>query len=258
MTQKPYAKKLIAFDYDETLSVTSMPLSEKMSYLLKRLLERYEVCIISGGTYESFSKNIINRLDVGQGALGKLHLMPMTGTRYYRYDMSVGEWTLQYREDLTPDQRKRAAKALEQAAREFGIWEDNPRGVVIDDRSSQVTYAALGKDAQPDAKYAWERQHRSRRGSFRDRVASIVPDLEVRVGGTTSTDITAKGIDKAYGISRLMESLSIDKGDVLFIGDRLQEGGNDYPVKKMGVECIEVTRWQDTTNIIEDLLSTTE
>lgn len=246
-------KKLIAFDYDETLSVTSMPLNDKMVQLLERLLEKYDVCIISGGTYESFLKNIIAPLNKSS-SLSRLHLMPMTGTRYYKYDTVADVWELQYKEDLTIDQRKRAFEALEKAAREFGIWIDSPVGDAIDDRLSQVTYAALGKDAPPDSKYEWERQHKDSRINFRDRVASIVPDLEVRVGGTTSTDVTAKGIDKAYGIGRLMEQLSLTKEQVLFIGDRLQKGGNDYPVKEMGVDCVEVGQWQDTVSVIEELI----
>jgi hypothetical protein len=40
----------------------------------------------------------------------------------------------------------------------------------------------------------------------------------------------------------------------LFVGDRLSKGGNDYPVKAMGVDCLEVSRWQDTALIIEAIL----
>jgi hydroxymethylpyrimidine pyrophosphatase-like HAD family hydrolase len=90
---------------------------------------------------------------------------------------------------------------------------------------------------------------------LRDYAAKLLPDLEVRAGGSTSVDVTRKGIDKAYGIGRLMAELGITAGQVLFVGDRLDEGGNDYPVKAMGVPCVAVTCWQDTADYIERFLA---
>jgi phosphomannomutase len=78
----------------------------------------------------------------------------------------------------------------------------------------------------------------------------------VRVGGVTSIDVTKPGIDKAYGMDKLMELLQVGKDDLLFIGDRLQEGGNDYPVKAMGIDSLEVSRWEDTALVIEGILHT--
>ncbi len=85
-------------------------------------------------------------------------------------------------------------------------------------------------------------------------VAPLLPDFEVRAGGTTTIDITKKGIDKAYGMQKLIEQLGLSKEDVLFFGDKLQEGGNDYPVKAMGIDSLEVSDWQDTALALEAIL----
>jgi hypothetical protein len=66
--------------------------------------------------------------------------------------------------------------------------------------------------------------------------------------------VTRNGIDKAFGIKRLMEQLSISPDELLFIGDRLEEGGNDFPVRALGVRWVEVTQWQDTARYVQDLL----
>ncbi|MGW9167215.1 HAD family hydrolase [Agromyces sp. NPDC055658] len=71
------------------------------------------------------------------------------------------------------------------------------------------------------------------------------PDLEVRSGGSTSADITNRGIDKAHGMTRLAEQAGIPLDAMLFVGDRLDEQGNDYPVLAMGIECRAVTGWED-------------
>ena len=81
----------------------------------------------------------------------------------------------------------------------------------------------------------------------------FLPEFEVRIGGTTSIDVTKKGIDKAFGVLRIIEYLGIDKSDVVFVGDALYDGGNDAPVKKTGVKCIETSGAQETKGIIQGL-----
>ena len=93
---------------------------------------------------------------------------------------------------------------------------------------------------------------------YRDKVAEQLPGLEVRIGGTTSTDITRPGIDKAYGIGKLIDALDISKDEVLFFGDKLNEGGNDYPVKAMGIDSIAVDGWETTAYALDGVLGVTE
>jgi phosphomannomutase len=251
-------KKVIAFDLDDTLAVTKSPISDVMSELLGKLLEKYDVCIISGGKYEQFRKQVVDRLEAPSHLLNRLHLMPTCGTRYYRYDELDKSWALQYAEDLTDEQKANIIKVLETCAREVGLWEDKPAGEIIEDRGSQVTYSALGQLASPEQKYEWADKNHDAKQKLRSMVAEQLPDLEVRLGGTTSIDITRIGIDKAYGMHKLIEAIDIDKDEILFIGDKLQEGGNDYPVKAMGIDSIEVDRWEDTAYVLRGVLGITE
>ena len=248
-------RQLIAFDLDDTLSITKSPISDRMSELLSRLLEKYEVCVISGGRFEQFELQVTDRLQVPSQLLGRLHLMPTCGTRYYRYDLTHNKWALQYAEDLSREQKERIRDALETVAKEMNLWCDTPAGEIIEDRYSQMTLSTLGQQAKPEDKYAWAEKYKSIRPVFRDKVAALLPDLEVRIGGTTSTDITLPGIDKAYGMHKLIDVLGIDRGDILFIGDKLQEGGNDYPVKAMGIDTIEVDGWEQTALVLEGILA---
>ena len=82
-----------------------------------------------------------------------------------------------------------------------------------------------------------------------------LPDVAVRVGGSTSIDITRPGIDKAYGIRKLVESTGFAIDEMLFIGDALYPGGNDAPVRDSGVATIAVGDIGDTKLVIQTLLS---
>lgn len=251
-------KKVITFDLDDTLAITKSPISDRMSETLGRLLEHFDVCVISGGNFDQFKKQVVDRLEVPAHKLNRLHLMPTCGTRYYRYDELKSTWALQYAEDLSSDQKKKIRQALEDVSKELNIWPKNPAGEVIEDRGSQMTMSALGQQAKPEDKYAWAEKYKDVRPIFRDKVAELIPDLEVRIGGTTSTDVTMIGIDKAYGMKKLIEAIDISKDEILFIGDKLEEGGNDYPVKAMGIDSIAVERWEDTILVLEGILGVTE
>ncbi len=244
-------KKLIAFDLDDTLSVSKSAMSDRMAELFAKLLENYEVCIISGGKFEQFKMQVMDRLEVNAALLQKLHLMPTCGTRYYKFIDDV--WDLQYSEDLTEQQKNKIIKVMKNESKSLSIWREKTWGPIIEDRGSQVTYSALGQHAPPEEKYKWADEFKEKKKIFRDKVAQQIPELEVRLGGSTSLDVTLPGIDKAYGMNKLIEALNMTKNDVLFVGDKLEEGGNDYPVKAMGINTIAVEKWQETAIVIETL-----
>jgi phosphomannomutase len=45
--------------------------------------------------------------------------------------------------------------------------------------------------------------------------------------------------------------LGVGKQDILFIGDRLNEGGNDFPVKAFGIDCVHIESWKETRAVVE-------
>lgn len=246
------APRLVAFDLDDTLAPSKSPLDPRMADLLVRLLDVVEVCVISGGQFGQFQMQVVDRLGAATPAqLARLHLMPTCGTQYFRH---TGEsWDQVYAQNLTEDEKSRALAAVTESAQALGLWESETWGPILEDRGSQITFSALGQAAPVAAKTAWDPTG-AKKTALREAVAALLPDLEVRSGGSTSVDITRKGIDKAYGMSRLAEMTGIDLQEMLFIGDRLDEVGNDYPVKALGVPCHAVTDWEDTARYLETLI----
>ncbi len=233
----------VVFDLDDTLAPSKSTMDPTMSAALARLLDHTQVCIISGGRFEQFESQALDGFRASDEKMGRLHLMPTCGTRYYLWQ--EGGWQLQYAEDMTDDEKSRTVAVLEQGARELGLWRDDTWGDIIEDRGSQITFSALGQQAPVDEKAAWDPDGVKKRalGAY---ASERLPDLEVRGGGSTSIDVTRKGIDKAYGIRKLIEKLGCDIDNLLFIGDRLDEAGNDYPVYQLGVASVPVHGWRDT------------
>lgn len=249
-------KKVIAFDLDDTLAVTKSAISDRMAELLSELLESHQVCVISGGAFPQFKKQVIDNLHVEHHLLQNLHMMPTCGTRYYRFDDIQKDWKIIYSEDLTSGDKKKITDIVESSARALDLWPENPFGEVVEDRGSQISISMLGQQAPAEDKYAFYEKHNDKRLELRAIINEKLPDFEVRAGGTTTIDITRLGIDKAYGMEKLMAELEVGKDEILFVGDKLDEGGNDYPVKAMGIDCIAVEGWEDTALVIEAIIKT--
>ncbi|WP_299090951.1 HAD-IIB family hydrolase [uncultured Microbacterium sp.] len=246
--------RLVAFDLDDTLAPSKTAIEPRMADLLIALAERVEVAIISGGQLQQFTTQVVDRLpDTTDRVRAALHLLPTCGTQYYRLtDAGV---TTMYARTLSDDQKSRALAAVEGEARRLGLWESETWGEILEDRGSQITFSALGQRAPVAEKTAWDPTG-AKKNSLRVAVAALLPDLEVRSGGSTSVDITERGIDKAYGMNQLAAQTGIPLEDMLFVGDRLDPEGNDYPVLAMGVTCHAVEGWEDTATFLEALIPT--
>jgi hydroxymethylpyrimidine pyrophosphatase-like HAD family hydrolase len=75
------------------------------------------------------------------------------------------------------------------------------------------------------------------------------------LGGATSIDVTKPGIDKAYGIGKLRDTLGIAIQEMIFIGDALFPGGNDYPAEEAGVVSIRVKNPTESKRVIETIIA---
>jgi hypothetical protein len=75
------------------------------------------------------------------------------------------------------------------------------------------------------------------------------------MGGSTSIDVTKPGIDKAYGIGKLRDVLGISLKEMMFVGDALFPGGNDYPAAQAGVDCIPVRGPNETKPVTKAIIA---
>jgi HAD superfamily hydrolase (TIGR01484 family) len=243
-------KKLIVFDLDGTLAPSKSSLAPQTAALLHDLLAIVKVAVISGGAWTQFEKQLLTDLPKGS-LLENLSLLPTCGTKFFQYK---GKWTELYSEDLTADQRKKIIDCLKKAVDEAGFHAEKVWGEVIEDRGSQITFSALGQQAPLAAKVKWDPDF-SKRKKITAILKSLIPEFSVRMGGATSIDVTKPGIDKAYGIGKLKDILHVSVQEMIYIGDALFPGGNDYPAEQAGVVSIPVKGPDDTNLAIKAIIA---
>lgn len=257
-------KKVLSFDIDQTLNIAKTPIPDEIAEDLIKCLDHFEICPISGQKFDQFLIQIVNRLvenGVKPAQLEHLHLFVAQGTQYYKYvaksDVyNEADWEQVYNYPLTDEQVAKITNAIETAARELGYWEEDklaPGDEIVENRLSQVTFSALGQTAGTEAKYAWDPDCK-KRNAIVARAKELAPEFDYEVGGTTSINAITPGMNKEFGMNKLLEHLNVEKSDVLYFGDMTQPGGNDYPVVAMGIDTITVRSHEDTDFALRGIL----
>jgi len=243
-------KELIVFDLDGTLAESKLAPDAEMAALLHDLLGVVKVAVISGGDWPQFEKQLLATLP-HDDHLTRLSLLPTSGTKFFHY---TGEWTPLYAEDLTASEKQTIVNAFRQAIAAARVRVKRVWGEAIEDRGSQITYSALGQQAPIKEKDRWDPDF-SKRRKIVALLAPLLPAFSVRMGGATSIDVTKPGIDKGYGIHKLRDVLDVSLQEMLFIGDAVFPGGNDYPAKEAGVVSICVSGPSETKRVIEAIIA---
>ncbi|MBQ6461665.1 HAD-IIB family hydrolase [Candidatus Saccharibacteria bacterium] len=250
-------KKVLAFDVDQTLNVAKTPITNDIAELLVKCLDHFEVCPISGQKFDQFLIQIVDQLpNPTTEQLTHLHLFVAQGTQYYRYNPEKKDWEQVYNYPLSDEQVAKITATIKQAAKELGYWEEDKLAEgdeIIENRLSQVTFSALGQKAGTEAKYAWDPDHEKRK-KIVARCKELAPEFEYEIGGTTSINAVTPGMNKVFGMTHLLEELSVSKEDILYFGDMTQPGGNDYPVVQMGIDTIAVRNHEDTAYALRGIL----
>src|SRR3989344_3073201 len=246
-------KKLVVFDLDGTLTESKTDITSEMAELFCRLFEIRRVAVIGGGSYEQFKRQFLTKLKCSGKYFKNLFIFPTTSTVFYRYENR--KWSLVYRQNLSTTEKKKIFSAFRKTFEELHyIKPKQIYGKLVEDRGTQVTFSALGQRAPLRLNEKWKKENTPLKLKIAKTLQRHLPSYEVRAAGFTSIDVTGKGIDKAYGIKQIKKHLGVSIKDMIFVGDALFPGGNDYAAKKTGVLCLSVSGPRETRKIIQFLL----
>ena len=248
-------KKIIAFDMDGTLTASKTPITEGMADLIKQLIRQKKVIAVAGGSMHQMETQFLPPFLHDEGMLPfikNLTLLPTSGSQRYEYDEVAGVWKMTDKEALDPEAKGRAIKLLQEVIDnpEYGI-PANPIGKIIEDRDTQITFTPNGQQAPIDLKIKFD-PDRKKREKIKAFIEPHLPEVTILINGTSSIDILPKGFNKAVGLTRYLDFVGLKKEDVIFVGDGIFPGGNDYSVYEAGFDTIPVKSPLDTERIIRE------
>jgi len=116
----------------------------------------------------------------------------------------------------------------------------------IEERPGTINFSIVGRNCTLGERklYIAHDLQNKERESIAFQINLEIPNVTATVGGETGIDIYRKGGDK----SQILEDFSPDDQKIYFFGDKIVEGGNDWPlaVKLDHKSCFNVKDWRDT------------
>lgn len=240
-------KEVIIADVDDTICYSTQVISDSMAIEVEKLIRNgYTMAFISG----TGVKELINMISFK--VMVYHHILAASGMIYAKIynDSSV---SLVYQHPLKKEEKKEIIGALNELIEVFNITTMTNKDDQILDRDSQVTLSAIGRHAPSKFKESFD-PNRFIRTKWIYYLKSILGDkYDLKIGGTTSIDITRKGDNKKKGILMFTEYNNIDLDTVLFFGDKLLPGGNDFVVSEVVKDCIQVNSPKETLQYFRQL-----
>ena len=242
-----------AFDIDGTLAESKQPFGADMAALLLQLAHKMPVAVMSGASFTQFTEQFLPAFP-SDADFSNLYLFPTSAGSCYQF--KNGAWGPLYDMVFTPQEKEKIFETLDQALLGMKTLKTPERmwGQQIEDRGAQISFSPLGQKAPLAAKKEWHAAHDAERMILRDHLAKKLPECSVTAGGETTIDITRKGITKAYGLEKFSELIGSPISSIVYVGDALEDGGNDAVVKETDVQTHVVKGPEDTAEFIKKLL----
>jgi len=247
-------KTVVIFDLDGTLTRSKSDLDNEMASLISKLLRSRCVAVTSGCSFRQFETQFLSRLPK-MANLSNLFLFPTCSASGYYYNKKHRRFYRSYSNLMSKRDIARILRAFEIVfAKLHYVHPGRTFGPVFENRGSQLTFSALGQRAPLHLKQKWD-PHQVKRLKIRRLLKPLLRNFEISIGGTTSIDVTRKGVNKTLCVRKLKEHLSVNLGGMLFVGDALFKGGNDYIMKSTGIKCVQVSGISETKDLIRKVVA---
>jgi phosphomannomutase len=128
-------------------------------------------------------------------------------------------------------------------------------GLHIEERPGMVNFSIVGRNATMGERklYAKYDTENNERNLIAELFEKRFPKIQAKVGGETGIDIFPLGSDK----SQILRDFKLDN-ELYFFGDRMDNDGNDYPLKKIMLDndlgiCYNVRDYVHTWELLKTL-----
>jgi len=242
-------RRIYIFDVDGTLTPSRGKMTKDFAEFFDKWSSDNEYYLVTGSDLEKLKEQLpITYIDRAEG------LFTCCGNQFY----IDGKLQYENKFEVPRKLKKLLGTILSNSSYPYRY------GNHIEDRGSLLNFSIVGRDCtqeQRDEYFDWDRK-KGERKIIAQAIREKFPDLDAVIGGQISIDIYPKGKDKSQVIHKL-KSLEIPKiprfdYEYIFIGDRVREGGNDYPLAKVMYEMENCSAAQTlnpktTQDILEEL-----
>ena len=242
---------MIVADMDGTLTESRQVIKKHMADLIYKILKKHFFCIISGASYKRIETQVLHLLALSPH-LKNLYIVAQSGAEIHDCSGMICKKKM-------PSVTKKLIKLLIRTIaplsnsdffKKYGIKISLENPLIVD-KGSQITYSITGMNTDIQIKKLVDPDAVIRKQIVATLKPFLPPTVEVAIGGTTSIDFTPKGVNKRAGVQYLQKHLGIDIKDIVYIGDKCFEGGNDWIGNEYRYHNVQ--KIEDTFKILEKL-----
>ena len=231
--------RIFMFDIDGTLTPSRLRMTEKFAKFFDKWSNKNKYYLVTGSDLEKTKEQLpIVYIDRAEA------IFTCCGNQMWRDN------------ELIYDNKFELSTKLKNSLEVVLMSSPYPHryGNHIEDRGSMVNFSIVGRNCTQEQRehfFKWD-EEKGERKKISTFLKHKFKDLDAVLGGQISIDIYPKGMDKSQIIKH------IDLDEYIFIGDRTEKGGNDYPLAKLMEEthnCSyhQTEGWENTQQILESL-----
>jgi len=243
-------EKIYIFDVDGTLTPSRQPMTKEFQKFFGEWVKKNKFYLVTGSDLPKLQEQMCY-FDIEAEAL-----FTCCGNEMWKPDPSIVNISAEqvYRKEFKPPQNLLTYLGHELRKSDYAVRCGNH----IEDRGTLLNFSIVGRDCNLEERLLYHQYDTDNKE--REKIAKTIrdgwPDLDAVIGGQISIDIYPKGNDK----SQILEHIEKrhETGEIIFIGDGIENGGNDYPLAELmdnleRCDWYHTEGWEHTKEILESL-----
>tara|TARA_R110002153_G_scaffold68671_1_gene182321 strand:+ start:683 stop:1402 length:720 start_codon:yes stop_codon:yes gene_type:complete len=235
--------KIYIFDVDGTLTPSRQPMTEEFLEFFNGWSKRYPFYLVTGSDLDKIKEQVPDFILERANSV-----FTCCGNEMWVDDEQV------YSKEFKPPNNLLTYLGELVRFSETPVQSTNHR----EDRGSMLNFSVVGRDCTLEERhqyFEWDTKVEERKGIV-EYIKEQWTDLDAVIGGQISIDIYPKGKDKSQILEHIEKLHS--SGEIIFIGDGIENGGNDYPLAKVMEQTdyyssYQTRDWKHTQLILESL-----
>jgi len=221
--------KIFIFDVDGTLTPSRLRMTKEFAKFFDKWSEKNKYYLVTGSDLDKTKEQLpIAYMDRAEA------IFTCCGNQMWRDDELI------YDNKFTPPES--LIEHLEEKIKYSKYY--HRAGNHIEDRGSMLNFSVVGRDCTQEQRedyFKWDKQTNERKNISND-IKSTWTKLDAVIGGQISIDIYPKGNDKSQVLNIIEQERLVPPSEYIFIGDGIENGGNDYPLALL-MDNIEGCDW---------------
>ena len=212
--------RIFIFDVDGTLTPSRLRMTEKFAKFFDKWSSKNKYYLVTGSDLDKTKEQLpIAYIDRAEA------IFTCCGNQMWKDNESIYDNKFKPPKDLI----KYLERQIEKSKYQYHC------GNHIEDRGSLLNFSIVGRDCtqeQREEYYKWDSLNGERKEIAR-AIGFRWPELDAVIGGQISIDIYPKGNDKSQVLDIIKQDRLVEPDEYIFIGDGINDGGNDYPLAKL-------------------------